>query len=495
MGSKTAKSNIFMRPGTRGELRKPNPFAHWTEREIDESAFKDARLGRRFGELLKQIGNGMGESIPYACQDWANTKAAYRFLANERVEEGDLLSGHFAATRARCDASDGPILLIQDTTEFSYQRANVNAIGVTNSVNSGRGKRGRVRHHTVCGMLMHTSLAVTTRGLPLGLAAVKFWTRKKFRGTKALKRKINPTRVPIEKKESVRWLDNLRQSIERLGQPERFIHVGDRESDIYELYCLTRDLGSHFLVRACVDRLAGDGGHTIANEMEETSVKGLHHIEVRDEKGEVTKVALEIKFRRIVVLPPIGKQKRYPALELTVIHAAERGAPKGRKPIEWKLITDLPVQGRAQAIEKINWYAMRWKIEMFHKILKSGCKAEESKLRTAERLANLMALFCILSWRVLWLTMLARATPEASPSVALTDSEIVLLDRLVSDAGNRRCKPSTLSFYLTKLARLGGYLARAGDPPPGSIVVWRGLSRLTDIEIGAEFGAMALVGN
>jgi hypothetical protein len=196
-----------------------------------------------------------------------------------------------------------------------------------------------------------------------------------------------------------------------------------------------------------------------------------------------------------VVLPPIGKQKRYPVLELTVIHAAERGAPKGRKPIEWKLITDLPVRGRAEAIEKINWYAMRWKIELFHKVLKSGCKAEESKLRTAERLANLMALFCILGWRVLWLTMLARATPEASPSVALTDSEIVLLDRLVSDAGNRRCKPSTLSFYLTKLARLGGYLARAGDPPPGSVVVWRGLSRLTDIEIGAELGVIALVGN
>jgi hypothetical protein len=495
MGSKIANSHPAMTLGTRENLRRPGVVEHWSEPEIDASAFKDARLGRRFGELLKQIGDGMGESIPYACQDWANTKAAYRFFANGRVEEGDILSGHFAATRARCDASDGPILLIQDTTEFSYQRANVSAVGVTKSVNSGRDKRGRLRHHTVCGMLMHSSLAVTIQGLPLGLAAVKFWTRKKFKGTAALKRKINPTRVPIEKKESVRWLDNLRQSLERLGRPERCIHVGDRESDIYELYCLTHELGSHFLVRACVDRLADDGRHTIADEMEETRIKGLHHIEVRDDEGKVTKVALEIKFRRIMVLPPKGKQKRYRALELTVIHANERGAPKGRKPIEWKLITDLPVRGRAEAIEKINWYAMRWKIEMFHKILKSGCRAEDSKLRTAERLANLMAVFCILSWRVLWLTMLARAEPEAQPSVALTDSEIVLLDHLVSDSGNLRCKPDTLSFYLTKLARLGGYLARASDPPPGSIVIWRGLSRLTDIEIGAELGVTALVGN
>jgi hypothetical protein len=467
-------------------VSRSRPSPHWTEREVDGAAFKDARLGRRCAEVLKQIGDAMGESIPYACQDWSNTKAAYRFFSNARVDEGDILSGHFSATRARCDAFEGPILLLQDTTEFSFQRANVNAVGVTKSVNSGRDKQGRVRHHTLCGMLMHSSLAVTTQGLPLGLAAVKFWTRKKFKGTKALKRKVNPTRVPIEKKESVRWLENFRQSIELLGRPARFIHVGDRESDIFELYCLTRELGSHFLVRTCVDRLAGDGDHTIADEMNTTKLKGLHRIEVRTGNGEMTKVALEIRFKRIIVQPPIGKQKRYPALDLTVIHATERGAPKGRKPIIWKLITDLPVRGRAEAIEKINWYAMRWKIEMFHKVLKSGCQAEASKLRTAERLANLMAVFCILSWRVLWLTMLARAEPEISPSVAFTEHEIALLDQLVTDAGNRKAPHGTLSFYLIKLARLGGYLARAGDSPPGSVVVWRGLARLTNIEIGTQ---------
>jgi hypothetical protein len=395
MSWKAADSKISSGSEVGKAASKSTAERHWTEREVDEGAFKDVRLGRRCAGLLKQIGDAMGESIPYACQDWANTKAAYRFLSNARVDEADILRGHFAATRARCDAFEGPILLLQDTTEFSYQRADVKAIGITKSVNSGRDKQGRVRPHTVCGMLMHSSLAVTTQGVPLGLSAVKFWTRKKFKGTAALKRRINPTRVPIERKESVRWLDNFRQSIELLGQPARFIHVGDRESDIFELYCLTRDLGSHFLVRACVDRLAGDGDHTIADEMDTTKLKGLHRIEVRSPNGEITRVALEIRFKRMIVQPPIGKQKRYPALDLAVIHATERGAPKGRKPIVWKLITDLPVHGRAEAVEKINWYAMRWKIEMFHKVLKSGCQAEASKLRTAERLANLMAVFCI----------------------------------------------------------------------------------------------------
>jgi hypothetical protein len=324
--------------------------AHWVDQEIKEGVFKDARLGRRFRELLIQMGSGMGESIPLACQDWANTKAAYRFFANERVHEGDILSGHLDATRARFKAADGTVLLLQDTTEFSYQRARPELVGVTKSINSGKDNTGRLRHHTLCGMLMHSSLAVTTDGLPLGLAAVKFWTRKKFKGTAALKKKINPTRVPIEKKESVRWLDNLRQSIDLLGEPARCIHVGDRESDIFELYCLTRELGAHFIVRTQTDRLAGDGGHTVSEEMDQVAIKGQHRVEVRDEKGDVISVTLEIRAKRIHILPPIGKHKRYPALDLTVIHATERGAPKGRKPIEY-WADHAPLRGSAHPLD------------------------------------------------------------------------------------------------------------------------------------------------
>jgi hypothetical protein len=495
MGLPRTKLRLSATFGTTKIYDRPSDTAHWVDGEIDEKVFRDARLGKRFRELLVRMGGGIGESIPLACQDWANTKAAYRFFANKRVREGDILSGHFDATRARFEAAHGAVLLLQDTTEFTYQRVRPELVGVTKDINSGKDKKGRYRHHTLCGILMHSSLAVTTDGLPLGLTAVKFWTRKKFKGTAALKRKINPTRVPIEKKESVRWLDNLRQSINLLAKPARCIHVGDRESDIFELYCLTRDLGTHFIVRTQTDRLAGDGDHTVSEEMDEVAIKGLHRVEVRDEKGGSISVALELRTKRIHVLPPIGKQNRYPALDLTVIHATERGAPKGRKPIDWKLMTDLPARTRSEAVEKIDWYAMRWKIEVFHKILKSGCRAEESKLRTADRLANLMAVFCILSWRVFWLTMLNRTAPNAAPAVALASIEVGLLDQLVADAGNRQCRSGTLSFYLIKLARLGGYLARSSDPPPGNTVIWRGLSRLTDIEIGLELGLAGNVGN
>jgi hypothetical protein len=464
----------------------------WFDRELAGCSFVDERLNKRLRKLVAQIGSAMGQSIPLVCQDWANTKAAYRFFSNDRVSEADILAGHFQSTFERAVATDGPVFVLHDTTEFSFHREDTEAIGITKSINSGRDKAGRLRSHTVCGILMHSSLAVTSQGLPLGLAAIKFWTRKKFKGTAALKKKINPTRVPIEKKESIRWLENVQQSTALLADPGRCVHIGDRESDIYELFCAAREAGTHFLIRTCVDRLAGDGDHTIADEMDEVAVKGLHRINVRDGNGEPDEAVLEIRYRKIRVMPPIGKQKHYPALTLTVIRAEERGTPKNRKKVEWKLITDLPVVSRADAIEKLRWYALRWKIEVFHKILKSGCKAEESKLRTAQRLTNLVAVFCILSWRVFWMTMLNRATPEAPPNLALTPTEIAVLDRLVHDRPKARRR--TLSHYLTKIARLGGYLARASDPPPGNSVMWRGLSRLTDIALGATVGA-EIVGN
>ena len=223
--------------------------------------------------------------------------------------------------------------------------------------------------------------------------------------------------------------------------------------------------------------------------MAAVAVKGLHRLEVRDKKGQVSTVVLELKYHRLRILPPVGKRRRYQALTLTVIHAQEQGTPQGREKIDWKLLTDLPVASPQAAIEKLQWYALRWKIEVFHKIMKSGCKVEASRLRTAERLVNLLATCCILSWRIFWMTMINREQPAAAPTVALTQMELDLLDHLVADRADRMPAMKTLTHYLTKIARLGGYLARTHDPDPGNIVIWRGLSRLTDIALGFSLHA------
>ena len=149
---------------------------------------------------------------------------------------------------------------------------------------------------------------------------------------------------------------------------------------------------------------------------------------------------------------------------------------------------------RREPVEKVQWYALRWKIEVFHKILKSGCRAEQSRLRITARLTNLLAVFCILSWRVFWLTMTNRIAPDADPGMSLRIWNCAFLERLVADKPNAHSRPHTLSHYLIKLARLGGYLARNSDPPPGNETVWRGLTRLVDIQLGVCIGA-EVVGN
>ena len=203
---------------------------------------------------------------------------------------------------------------------------------------------------------------------------------------------------------------------------------------------------------------------------------------MRNKKGDISQAVLELRYKRIRILPPIGKQKLYPELTLTVLHATKRGTPKDRNRIDWKLVTDIPVSSPSEATEKLRWYAMRWKIETFHKVLKSGFKAEKSKLPAAEQLVNFIAILCILSWRVFWITMLNRTSPEVAPEIALTSVESYLLDQLVADKPSRNAHLPTLSFYSAKHAQLGGYLARAKESPPEKTVIWRGLARLTDIQ-------------
>lgn len=232
---------------------------------------------------------------------------------------------------------------------------------------------------------MHSSLAITLAGTPLGLTAVKFWTRTKFKGTYVLKRHVNPTRVPIETKKSYRWLENLRQSVALLGTPERCVHVADRESDIYELFCLAQDLGTGFLVRVQTDRLAETTlqkeAHRVFAQLAAVPWSGHHRVAVG---GGGETASLQVEFAAIKTLPPIGKQKRYSPQILTYIHALETDPPSDREPIEWKLVTNLPVDDVAAAVEKLDWYALRWKSEGFHKGMKSGCQLMKTTLIVIE---------------------------------------------------------------------------------------------------------------
>ena len=163
-----------------------------------------------------------------------------------------------------------------------------------------------------------------------------------------------------------------------------------------------------------------------------------------------------------------SKRKRYGAQLLTYIHALELDPPTDRPPIDWKLVTNLPIGDLPAAVEKLEWYALRWKAEVFQKVMKSGCRAEEARLETAERLAKFLALIAVVSWRIFFLTMSARAKPEAEPETALTPAEIATLDSIDAAPAKPRILRRTLATYLLQIAMVGGYLARNHDPPPGN---------------------------
>ncbi|MER8550345.1 hypothetical protein NKH41_32785 [Mesorhizobium sp. M1169] len=181
-----------------------------------------------------------------------------------------------------------------------------------------------------------------------------------------------------------------------------------------------QDLGTSFLVRVQTNRLAErpadaaphDPAHRVFAQLSAAPWAGRHRITV--DQDETT--CLQVKFAAIKTLPPVGKQKRYSPQVVTYIHALEEDPPPGREPINWKLATNLPVGDLSAAVEKLGWYALRWKAEVFHKVMKSGCRAEEARLETPERLAKFLALIAVVSWRIFFVTMSARAKQTPRPT-------------------------------------------------------------------------------
>lgn len=457
-------------------------MSQWSDQETEHCQFKDKRIGDRFRQILEAVGALPGESIPQICQNWAETKAVYRFLSNERVNAQDILSGHFHETSKRIAACAGPVLVLHDTSEFIFKRKDPKPIGSTRKLPSNERIKGAFGlSRTACGCLLHASLAITPEGLPLGLTATHHWSRREFKGCTAMKRKVNPTRVPITKKESQRWLDNIVRTHKVVDcNPQKIIHVGDREADIYELFSLCSEMHTHFLIRVCVNRLAEES--TLSEELALSKEHFSKRIEFDDAKGNRVSTRVNVKVKKLLLHPPIGKSSRYADLELTVVSAVEEKTPTDRDRIRWTLITNLPVKKKSDALDVLHWYKQRWKIEVYFKILKTGLGLESSKLRERKRLERWIALCSLVGWRIHWLTMLARESAVYPESRVFTHSECQILKR----TGKLGDTDKGIKVYLYALARLGGYLNRKTDPPPGIIVIWRGLRRLNELRKGYE---------
>ncbi len=335
----------------------------WLKHEVATNNFKDKRLETRFINMMHCMHQNYGKTIPEMFNDWGEVKAAYRFLSNERVNENEILQSHFANTQKRVISANGPALLLHDTSEFSYKRKKPDDIGfISRKRKPSTAKHEIPQHISVCGILMHASFAITQDGLPLGLMASRFWTRRVFKNTKQMKRHINPTRIPVSEKESAKWLYNLDSSLSPLNDAAaKVINICDREGDMYELFCACEELNTNFIVRTSLNRQANES--TVAEEMSFGVKNFKHKIKFENSDKKMVETRITVMTKRLILHPPVAKAKSCKSLPITVISAIEDSTPKDRDKIKWTLYTNLEVKNKAEALKVLNWYKMPWKIE------------------------------------------------------------------------------------------------------------------------------------
>jgi hypothetical protein len=453
---------------TKTNLRDPS----WAEEEFAPVALKEVRLNRRCQVLAGALEQQPMVPLNQACEDWADTKAAYRFMDNPQVSPVAILAPHCQRTVERMKAHS-LVLAVQDTTFFNY---------TAHPQTEGLGEIGTKEQHQR-GFGMHTTLALTPDGLPLGLLTQAFFTRPV--GEPA----HTPTalrKLPIEEKESYRWLEALEQTMALTPVQVQVVTVCDREADIYELFALAAQRQASLLVRASADRcLAENKVKHLWDKVERRRRVGELTVEITgNQQHPARQATVSLRFCQVTLKPPVRprSQAKLPPVTLTALLVREEHPPADiDEPIEWLLLTNTAVRSLAEAVQVVDWYGGRWQIEVYHKILKSGCTVEACRLQTADRLQNYIALMSVVAWRLHWLTYINRCDPHQPCTVVLTTPEWQALYLRIHKTMTFPKKLPTVHQVIRWIAQLGGFLGRKADGEPGITVMWRGWQRLQDM--------------
>jgi hypothetical protein len=412
-------------------------------------------------------------SIPQACGSWAKTKAAYRFFDHDGIAPQDLLVAHVQATVQRA-AAHPVVLCVQDTTSLNYS---------THPQTQGLGPIGNNRDKTL-GLFLHSTLALTPTGQPLGLLHAQSWARSaKTFGRSSHER----NRTPRAQKESQKWLESFTacQGLAAQCPDTTLVNVADREGDLYDLFAAALAPADaprvHVLVRAQHDRQVAHPQNYLWDLLATRRVGGRLKIQVPRKDGQPGRLAtLSIRFTSVTLRAPCLKEDQ-PPLTLWAVEAREMRPPKGATPICWRLLTTLPVERIEAAVEKVRWYAQRWQIEVLHKVLKSGCQVEQRQLETAARLQRVVMVDLIVAWRVLGLCKAGRERPDGLATDWLSAQEWQALWCYTEQKAKPPRRAPTLRQAVRWIAQLGGFLGRRRDGDPGPIVLWRGLQQLRAI--------------
>ena len=432
----------------------------------------DRRRNRRARRMLGKFGEKPTVSIPTACGGWGETRAAYRLFDHPKVTAEAVLAPHIACTEQRLRAHPR-VLCIQDTTELDY------------TTKKGIAELGPLNYESRWGMYLHPTLALTPERVPLGLLDAYSWAREPA----SLGQEKDPNR-PLEEKESVRWVDGFARVNELAEQltETRLTYIADREGDIYDLFVEAPcpEHGADWLVRVQhADRLLADGRKLRAVINAAPVLTEITFDRPASSGRPARTVHQHIKVVRVTLKAPSRPERTLPDVTVTALLATEAQPPAGEDPLNWLLLTNLPVDTPEQAIEKLTWYLCRWQIEVYFKVLKSGCRIEELQLEKRARLEPALAFYMIIAWRVLFLTMLGRDCPELPCDTVFADEEWKAV-YLVTQRKPPPDEPPSLDTMVRMVAGLGGFLNRKSDGFPGPKTLWIGLQRAADFVLALE---------
>lgn len=442
----------------------------WAVVEFSRIALNDKRLDKRCQTLAEALAQQASEPINQACEDWADTKAAYRFFDNPKVSPAQILTPHTARTVKRMK-SQPLVLAVQDTMYLNYTH---------HPQTTGLGEIGTKKYQQR-GFGLHSTLALTPQGLPLGFLTQAFLERPIG---EAAHTSVAGQKQPIEKKESYRWIEAFQRTIELTPAGVQVVTVCDREADFYEMFEMAQEQHADLLVRANTNRRLNEEGKYLWAEVESCRPAGEVTVDiVGNDKRVARQATVSIRFCSVTLRPPWRpQQKKFTPITLTAILVREDNpAMNVKEPIEWLLLTNTCVEDFRQAVQVVEWYCCRWQIEIFHKIIKSGCRVEDCRLQTAKRLQNYIALMSMVAWRLQWLTYINRTDPQAPCTAVLTKTEWqALYMRIHKTSVLPKTIPSTRQA-IRWIAQLGGFLGRKSDGEPGVLVMWRGWKRLQDL--------------
>lgn len=459
----------------------------WILEETQDVNLQDRRLNARLQLILEQLSAAPSASLPAACRGRAEMTAAYRFFDNDKVRFENVLEPHVGATRRRMEGQP-LVLLVQDTTEIELTRPGAQVRGA-----------GPLDGGARFGAFLHPLMAFTPAGTPLGTVHAQTWVRETESVTNAQRTRSARAQTPITEKESLRWVTTFQAAQEVAAEvPEtRCVMVADSEADIYEVLEAALSGTCGYIVRASQNRALVKADSVAATLWEAALAGPVLTTKTVSVRGRQAKIACEKRARRqsrkdrtaamevrtatVTLRPPWRPDRKLPVLTVNVVLATEVDPPPDEPAIEWLLLTSEPIGAVDDALQVLEHYSVRWMIEVFFRVLKSGCRVEERRFENLERVLPMLALALIVGWRTLFLCHLGRAFPDLDCETLLEPSEWKAVYRIVIGKPPPKTPPP-LGKMIKLIARLGGYIERPGSPP-GPQTLWLGLQRAHDMAL------------